>query len=456
MRYSVFTLFFLLLHLPVIAQQPPGRLHVSPDGRSLLHADGRPFFWLGDTGWELFHRLDAPEIKDYLDNRAAKGFTVIQAVVLAEMEGLTQPNRYGEVPFVNNDPAKPNERYFSLVDSTAKWAAARGMYLGLLPTWGDKVTQLWGAGPVVFDSTKAYAYGRWLAARYKRQQNIIWILGGDRPAQNDKSDWRPVWRGLAQGIESILGKAALITYHPSGGSSSSQWLHREAWLDFNMFQSGHGNGHDVAVWDFVKKDRSLSPAKPTLDAEPNYEDHPVSPWPKWNVDNGYFRDYDVRKQLYRSVFAGACGVTYGHHAVWQFMSERVAAINYPDRGWRNALDRPGAFHAGILAKFMQQLALKERIPDLSFINISQNTSATHAEAFRNGNGSVAAAYLPVGGDVEIVPGVLPAASYRLSWFDPRKGVWREGGWLKKERMKATAPGSGPGNDWVLVLRAGGQ
>lgn len=138
------------------------------------------------------------------------------------------------------------------------------------------------------------------------------------------------------------------------------------------------------------------------------------------------------------------------------MSERVAAINYPDRGWRNALDRPGAFHAGVLAKFMQQLALKERIPDLSFINVSQSTSATHVEAFRSGDGSVAAVYLPVGGEVEIMPGVLPAASYGLWWFDPRKGEWRQGGWLKKERMKATAPGNGPGNDWVLVLRAGGQ
>lgn len=277
--------FLLIISITVFTsfqarcQQGPGRLQVSTDGRSLVHADGRPFFWLGDTGWELFHRLDAPDIKDYLDNRAAKGFTVIQAVVLAEMDGLTQPNRYGEVPFVNNDPAKPNERYFSLVDSTVKWAAARGMYLGLLPTWGDKVTQLWGAGPVVFDSTKAYAYGRWLARRYKQEQNIIWILGGDRPAQNDKTDWRPVWRGMAQGIESILGKTALITYHPSGGSTSSQWLHREAWLDFNMFQSGHGNGHDVAVWDFVKKDRSLSPAKPRSTVSPITRTIPSAPGP---------------------------------------------------------------------------------------------------------------------------------------------------------------------------------
>jgi hypothetical protein len=71
---------------------------------------------------------------------------------------------------------------------------------------------------------------------------------------------------------------------------------------------------------------NLLPSKPVLDAEPNYEDHPVNPWPKWNPENGYYRDYHVRKQTYRSVFAGACGVTYGHHSVWQFWSYMMIYI----------------------------------------------------------------------------------------------------------------------------------
>lgn len=92
----------------------------------------------------------------------------------------------------------------------------------------------------------------------------------------------------------------------------------------------------------------MLPHKPTLDAEPNYEDHPVNPWPTWNPENGYYRDYDVRKQTYRSVFAGACGVTYGHHSVWQFYSPREEKINYPDRYWTEAMDRPGAVQVGYL------------------------------------------------------------------------------------------------------------
>lgn len=85
-----------------------GKLEASKDGHDLQFTDGTPFFWLGDTGWELFHRLNFDEIKLYLDNRSAKGFNVIQAVALAEFDGLRKPNAYGEVPFKNLDPMQPN------------------------------------------------------------------------------------------------------------------------------------------------------------------------------------------------------------------------------------------------------------------------------------------------------------------------------------------------------------
>ena len=67
-----------------------GRVKVSADGHSLQYEDGTGFFWLGDTAWELFHRLTKEEIEKYLENRRQKGFNVIQAVVLAEMEWLTK------------------------------------------------------------------------------------------------------------------------------------------------------------------------------------------------------------------------------------------------------------------------------------------------------------------------------------------------------------------------------
>lgn len=430
-----------------------GRLQVTKDGHYLQFADGTPFFWLGDTGWELFHRLTLPEIKQYLDNRAAKGFTVIQAVALAEMDGLRKPNQYGEVPFKNLDPTRPNEKYFKVIDSAIHMARQRNLFIGLLPTWGDKVTKLWGEGPVVFDSVNAYTYGKWIGNRYKNEPNIIWVLGGDRPAVNDRTDWRPVWRAMAKGIIDATNHKCLITYHPWGGNNStSQWIHNEPWLDMNMFQSGHGGGHDVACWDLVKRDRIYTPVKPTLDAEPNYEDHPVNPWPKWNPDSGYYRDYDVRKQTYRSVFAGACGITYGHHAIWQFMSAREATINYPDRGWINAMDRPGAYQVGFLRKLMESIPMLRRTPDNSMIIEGQGEKEQHMEAFRGDDKSYAMIYIPLGKIFTVNTSFMKTSKINVSWFDPKNGSKQKAETIDRtDNMIFSTPTLGFGNDWVLII-----
>jgi hypothetical protein len=430
-----------------------GRLKVTADGHYLQFADGTPFFWLGDTGWELFHRLTIEEITTYLDNRAAKGFNVIQAVALAEFDGLRKPNRYGELPLNNLDPTQPNNKYFSIIDSTIRLAKTRNMFIGLLPTWGDKVAKMWGEGPVVFDSINAYTYGYWIGNRYKNEQNVIWILGGDRPAKQDTTDWRPVWRRMAKGIIDATDHHCFITYHPSGGNySTSQFIHSESWLNMNMFQSGHGGGHDVACWDLVTRDRNYRPIKPTLDAEPNYEDHPVNPWPKWNPDSGYYRAYDVRKQTYRSVFAGAAGVTYGHHAVWQFMSAREETVNYPDRGWLNAIDRPGAYQVGYLKKLIESRPMLNRIPDQSIIVNEQGEKGEHIEAFRAADNGYAMIYLPVGKSITVNTSFMKCKEVMAWWFNPKDAsVQKKGKVERKDSMEFTSPTTGKENDWVLII-----
>ena len=171
-----------MLGVPAYAQSPLPRLKVSDNKRFLVTADGKPFFWLGDTAWELFHRLNREDAEKYLKNRAERRFTVVQAVVLAELDGLNDPNAYGERPLVDNDPARPNEAYFAHVDWIVKRANALGIYVGMLPTWGDKWNKKWGVGPEIFTAANAEAYGAWLGRRYK-DAGIIWILGGDRPVE---------------------------------------------------------------------------------------------------------------------------------------------------------------------------------------------------------------------------------------------------------------------------------
>ncbi len=65
------TIALLLLVATTVPAQPAWlpRIKVS-DNQRFLTADGKPFFWLGDTAWELFHRLNREEAVAYLDARA--------------------------------------------------------------------------------------------------------------------------------------------------------------------------------------------------------------------------------------------------------------------------------------------------------------------------------------------------------------------------------------------------
>ena len=215
---------------------PLPRLKVSENRRFLVTADGRPFFWLGDTAWELFHSLTREDAERYLQNRAGLRFTVIQAVVLAEFDGLGAPNAYGQTPLRNNDPLQPNEAYFAHVDWIVARANALGLYVGMLPTWGDKWNRKWGVGPEIFTPENAATYGEWLGRRY-RDAALVWIVGGDRPVESDAHG--AIVRAMARGLRAGDGGAHLITFHPPGGNGSSTWFHGDDWLDFNMRQNGH-------------------------------------------------------------------------------------------------------------------------------------------------------------------------------------------------------------------------
>ncbi len=81
-------LILVISFLCIIVSLPAQSLKISENGRYIEKEDGTPFLWIGDTGWELFHKLNREEAAEYLTIRAKQGFTVIQAVVVAENDGL--------------------------------------------------------------------------------------------------------------------------------------------------------------------------------------------------------------------------------------------------------------------------------------------------------------------------------------------------------------------------------
>ncbi len=438
-----------LLIFCFIANILSAQFSVSANHRYLLK-DGKPFFWMGDTGWELFQRLNREDAAQYLQHKAEQGFTVIQAVVLAELDGLHTPNAYGDTPLINDDPATPNEAYFKQVDYIIDKADSFHLNIALLPTWGDKIFKdKWGAGPEIFNTKNALVYGKWIGNRYKDKTNIIWILGGDRNPRNDSDV--AIWSAMAKGIMEATGGKAVISFHPQPCPlGSATWFDKDAWLSFNMFQNGHCR--ENPVYDKIQAAYHLQPAKPVMDAEPIYEDHPVC----FNVQGlGTSSAYDVREYAYLDLFAGAFGHTYGCHDIWQFYSPAHEGVNGPHYYWQKAMDLPGANQMKYVRRLMESHPMLERVPDQSLIIENNNCPAERVQATRGND--YAFVYTAAGKPFTVVMGKIKGATLHAYWYDPRDGKATEVGMMKNAGTKKFMPPStGYGQDWVLVLDDAGK
>ncbi|MFH1500200.1 MAG: glycoside hydrolase family 140 protein [Verrucomicrobiota bacterium] len=434
---------------PVFSNAP--RLRVSDNRRFLVTADGRPFFWLGDTAWELFHRLDREEAGHYLRDRAAKGFTVIQAVALAERDGLNTPDPNGNVPFANHDPARPVEAYWRHVDEVIALANSLGLIVALLPTWGDKWNQKHGSGPEIFTPENAAAYGEWLGRRY-RDAGLVWVLGGDRPVETDTH--RAIIREMAAGLHRGDGGAHLRTFHSQGACGSAEFFHDEPWLDFNFRQNGHAVDY-TGRYDRTRADYDRTPVKPVLDGEPVYEDIGID----FNAArHGHAGAADVRRALYWNLFTGACGHTYGHNSVWQMWAPGREPVLDPLMSWREALDRPGAGQMQHARRLLESRPFLTRIPDQAVLaphplpNVIPGAGRMFFAATRDAGGSYAMVYAPVGRAFTVNTRLVTGRRLRAWWFNPRDGSATLIDEADNTGERAfTPPDEGEAIDWVLVI-----
>jgi hypothetical protein len=456
------------------------RLRVSPDGRHFVTADGQPFFWLADTAWTLLCHLRPDEVRFYFETRRAQGFNVIQITALNPETNPDLTNAHGIAPFYSTHPLELNPVYFDYLDEILNLAAECGLYIALLPTWGELVTGwTWsGAGAgIMIDERNAHDYGHWLGQRYRDRTNIIWVLGGDRHPVHDSEDYRPVWRALAEGIGwEVTGQVlkwdeshpawsdVLMTYHTCFTDvplnySSSRWLHDDAWLSFHMIQSGHRQ--HVENYNQIQADYEREPTRPVLDGEPNYEDIPY-PIPGGHA---YHRDWNVRKRAYWSVLAGACGHTYGHASVW-CMRDPARGLEPGTLSWRGALDRPGAQQLLHLRHLVESRPFFECVPDQRLVSMPSRvggTLDTRLQARLDRQGRFALIYTTSGNTIPVDLSRFAGDTVHSWWFDPRTGKSCDahGAPITAPfiRLPTTGihrfqpPTSGPDNDWLLIMDA---
>lgn len=455
-RFLIVILVFQILLLNVSAQS----LKVSSNKRFLAQKNETPFFWLGDTGWLLFVKCKREDVIKYLETRRRQGFNVIQVMLLHDLSAAK--NFYGAPALINLDVAKPlvtpgsnfknkdEYDYWDHVEWTVDEAARRGLFMALVPVWGSNVK----SGFV--NESQAAAYADFLAARFGKKSNVVWLNGGDLKGSDGLNVWNTLGKTLREKDPNHL-----ITFHPRGRHSSSQWFHNEDWLDFNMFQSGHRNyAQDIAPdetlhygednWRYAVADYRRQPVKPTLDGEPSYENIPQG---LHDIEQPRWQAADVRRYAYWSVFAGGAGFTYGENSVMQFYTKSDQKAAYGAvKEWKETLLSPGATQMKFLKKLMLSKPYFERVPAPELVN-DQGDKYNYVAATKGKR--YAFLYTYTGREFKVNLRILPGRQIKCSWYNPRDGKYLSIGKFDNKDVKSFDPPGEEkeGNDWVLVIES---
>ncbi|WP_341297302.1 apiosidase-like domain-containing protein [Catalinimonas locisalis] len=460
-------------HLPLLT--------VSENQRYLEHQDGTPFFWLGDTSWGMSEWLNKEDVDIYLDQRKAQGFNVLQICLFwgkredDPVNFTTNPeNAYGHQAFREIDgkpdptqpkiveggsPDNPND-YWDHVDYIVQAAKDRNMILAVLPVWGRRyVNASHGKfSSAIFGLEDMRAYGKFLGERYRDENHLIWVMGGDvkADAQGDYlGHYRAMAEGILQGItqesvdwnqESPLWDYVLMTYHPDGAPylNSSDWFHKDVWLDFNMIET-FTNVNDV--YAAVMEDYALSdPIKPTVMGEPGYEGFPIK-----DTDS-VISAVQMRRQAYQSMFAGAAGFTYGGF--------RDALNNgplfSPFKGWQKLMNMEGAVTLIKLKEFCDSYHWPDWKPTQGVMSQEEGAGELRKVAVNVGDRKELLVYFPDNSAASLnITHRFPSGSIiEKLWYNTVSGNYQDGGQINNIQEEIILQPPGSWTDAVLILREG--
>ncbi len=215
-----------------------GPLRVAKEGHYLQHADGTPFFWMGDTVWNLAIVGKGKEIDRYLEDRAKKKFSVIQFVNVAPWRAGPK-DRHGRTAFTGRANIKIDPRYFQRIDERFDRINAKGMVPAPILIWALTKNDPGNYLP----EKDIIRLVRYQVARYGAH-HVIWMLAGDNNHRGKNAErWKRVGRAVFG-----KNKMALVTTHPTGMNWPWDGWEKEEWLDIIGYQSGHGDSPRTLSW----------------------------------------------------------------------------------------------------------------------------------------------------------------------------------------------------------------
>ncbi len=436
---------------PLLARGP---LRVAADRRHFEHADGTPFFWLGDTWWMgLCKRLTWPDdFQRLAADRVAKGFSVIQVVagLYPDMPAF-DPRGANEagLPW-EADYARINPAYFDAADLRIQWLVRVGLVPCVVGCWAYHLGWL--------GVEKMKRHWRYLIARWGAYP-VVWCLAGEAAMpyylsgskEQDRADQVTGWAEIGRYVRQTDPYRRPVTIHPSNVARDE--VADESVLDFDMIQTGHGGPESMRnTLRRVRQEYDRQPTKPVLVGEVNYE----------GILHGTSEEIQ-RLAFWSCMLSGAAGHTYGANGVWQ-VNTRVERFGpsphgatWGDTPWEDACRLPGSGQLGLGRRLLERYPWWRFEPGPDWVAPAATPEDPFAAYAAGIPGQVRVVYsyrpqFPWAKDVLRVLGLEAEAQYEAFYFDPRVGREHAIGPVEADERGAwTAPVQPTMQDWVLVL-----
>ena len=425
-----------------------GRLQLSENRRYLSHADGTPFFWLGDTAWNGPLCSTREEWKLYVTQRQRQQFTAVQWVAT---QWISAPDGdwAGELAYSGHEHILVHPSFFQRLDQ--KIVALNRAGLLSVPImlwaahWSNEVVNARNPG-YGLPEEQAIRLARYMLARWS-SYHTVWLLPGDGDYRGERAErWKRIGRA-------IFGDTTreLVALHPGGMQWNMDEFRDEAWLNIVGYQSGHGDDEKTFEWLVAgppATDWQNEPARPVINLEPPYED--IIAYQSCLRHD----DHSVRRALYWSLLVSpTAGVTYGGHGIWGWDDGSAPPIGHDDTGiprpWQQALTLPGAEQLTLLVQNLISLPWWTFRPAQDVLAVQPGAETLRHFIATARTDDLLLMYLPENEDIQLKTETLPA-ELSATWINPRTG----------ERLAAQShqhdsishfntPGLG---DWLLLIQ----
>ncbi len=381
-----------------------GDLRVSDDGRYLVHSDGTPFLWMGETGWRMTQRSTMEEWRHYIDTRAAQKFSVIQI----SPRGVSKKpeTELAAVSLKENGTTDPV--FWHDLEAKIRYANSKGIVMfmvGISKVWSDEI-----ARNPVNQEFGSYITGRMASCM------VIFSPSFDQVYDKGNDSMAVVLNQLT---------SHLVTQHPGTNYEANLRYRNSPATDFCGMQSGHHGGNLVKAYNAARQWTldmwNGTPVKPVVDIEAMYDAHGNNNARNW-------REKDVRKLGWMAWLSGSKGYTYGAGdvppkvprgagGVWRFNTDSTA-YDY----WRKAILWPSAGQMTIMHDFFRSIEWWKLAPSHHLIlNQAENDTLKMAVSITPDKNQLLA-YLPDNPEIELNLSAL-SGKFTGQWFNPATGIY---------------------------------